>query len=366
MDKEMDKEAVIRELEELSNAPGAPGFEEAVVDLLEAHTADLGRQERDSLLNFYVFPPEDENKTKPILLLDAHLDEVAFVVQSILPNGMISFLPLGSWVPANVAAQRVKIRTLDGHYVDGVVASKPPHYMTQAEQEAPPHLDHMLVDVGADSAEDAMNRLGIHIGAPIVPGVTFTPLDDRGNLFLGKAFDNRVGCVAVSQVLKHLKDKDLEVSPVAAYASQEEVGIRGAEVTTKKVQAAVAICFEGSPADDTFGSGNGAPPQTALGKGPMLRHIDISMITNPRYMRFVLDLAQELDIPVQEAVRSGGGTNAAAIQLSGEGVPVIVMGIPVRYAHSHHSICDYRDLEQAIRLSVAIAERLDEETIRSF
>lgn len=360
----MDKEAVIRELEELSNAPGVPGFEDEVVDLLREHTSGLGRQEKDSLLNFYVRPYETEDK--PVLLLDAHTDEVGFVVQSILPDGMLRFLPLGSWVPANVAAQRVRVRSLDGTYVKGIVASKPPHYMTQAEQEAAPSLNDMLVDIGADSADDVTSRLGIHVGAPIVPDVQFLRMQEGRDLFLGKAFDNRVGCVAVTQVLRMLSKKELNVSPVAAYASQEEVGIRGARVTSKKVQPAIAICFEGSPADDGFGSGNGAPPQTALGKGPMLRHIDVSMITNPRYMRFVLDLAQELEIPVQEAVRSGGGTNAAAIHLSGEGVPVIVMGIPVRYAHSHHSICDYQDLEQAIRLSVAISERLDAEIIRSF
>lgn len=360
----MDKEKIIRELEELSNATGAPGFEENVVELLKEHTEGLGYQEVDSLLNFYVYPETDE--VKPILLLDAHTDEVAFVVQSILPSGMIRFLPLGSWVPANVGAQRVKVRSLDGTYVNGVVASKPPHYMTKAEQEAPPSLDHMLIDVGATSSNDAMERLGIRIGAPIVPFAEFTPLVEGGDLFLGKAFDNRVGCVAVTQVFKNLCKKDLEITPVAAYASQEEVGLRGARVTARSVQPAIAICFEGSPADDSFGTANGAPPQTALGKGPMLRHIDISMITNPRFMRFVLDLAQELEIPVQEAVRSGGGTNAAAIQLSSVGVPVIVMGIPVRYAHSHHSICDYSDLEQAIKLSIAIAERLDIEKILSF
>lgn len=360
----MDKESVIRELEELSNAAGAPGFEEDVVELLRVHTDGLGRQERDSLLNYYVFPHKEESK--PRLLLDAHTDEVAFVVQSILPDGMIRFLPLGSWVPANVGAQRVKVRTSDGTYIKGVVASKPPHYMTPSEQTTAPSLENMLIDVGGESAEDVTGRLGIRTSAPIVPDVEFTMLQEGRDLLLGKAFDNRVGCVAVTQVLKQLYKKDLAVSPIAAYASQEEVGIRGAQVTVRKTQPSIAICFEGSPADDRYRSTEGAPPQTALSKGPMLRHIDVSMITNPRFMRFVLELAHELDIPVQEAVRSGGGTNAAAIHLSGEGVPVIVMGIPVRYAHSHHSICDYRDLELAVTLSVAIAERLDADTIHSF
>ena len=126
----------------------------------------------------------------------------------------------------------------------------------------------------------------------------------------------------------------------------------------------IAIVFEGCPADDTC-----APPymvQTAIKRGPMLRHIDAKMITNPRWQRYALNLAEELGIPVQEAVRAAGSTNAAQIHLSGSGVPVIVIGVPVRYAHTHYGISAYSDFENAVRLACELLRRLDADTISGF
>ena len=150
----------------------------------------------------------------------------------------------------------------------------------------------------------------------------------------------------------------------AAFASQEEVGVRGATVTANRVRPDAAIVFEGCPADDTV-----VPDyqvQTAVGKGPMLRHIDARMITNPRFQRFALDIAYELGIPVQEAVRTGGATNGSVINLSNTGVPAIVIGIPVRYAHTHYGISSVSDFANGIKLAKEIIRRLDKDTIGSF
>lgn len=98
----------------------------------------------------------------------------------------------------------------------------------------------------------------------------------------------------------------------------------------------------------------------------MLRHIDKRMITNPRYQRYALELAEKLNIPVQEAVRLGGSTNGANIHLSGQGVPTIVIGIPVRYAHTHYGISAYADYENSVKLAVEILKRLDRKLIQSF
>ena len=106
--------------------------------------------------------------------------------------------------------------------------------------------------------------------------------------------------------------------------------------------------------------------QTAIKHGPMLRHIDARMITNPRYQRYALNLAEELGIPVQDAVRSGGATNGAAIHLSNSGVPVIVIGIPVRYAHTHYGISAYSDFDNAVKLACELLKRFDKDLIYSF
>ena len=106
--------------------------------------------------------------------------------------------------------------------------------------------------------------------------------------------------------------------------------------------------------------------QTAIKRGPMLRHIDARMITNPRYQRYALDLAEKLGIPVQDAVRAAGSTNGAAIHLTGRGVPVIVIGVPVRYAHTHYGVSAYADFDNAVKLACEILKRADAELIESF
>ena len=106
--------------------------------------------------------------------------------------------------------------------------------------------------------------------------------------------------------------------------------------------------------------------QTAIKKGPMLRFIDARMITHPRFQRYALDLGERLGIPVQSSVRSGGSTNGAPIHLSKMGVPCIVIGIPVRYIHTHYGIAAHQDLENAARLAAEIIRSLDADVIDAF
>ena len=106
--------------------------------------------------------------------------------------------------------------------------------------------------------------------------------------------------------------------------------------------------------------------QSALKKGPMLRHFDRSMITSPRFQRYALELARANDIPVQESVRKGGGTNGGITHTARFGIPTIVIGVPVRYAHSSYGILAYQDYAHAVELAVQIIDKLDRETAESF
>jgi putative aminopeptidase FrvX len=122
--------------------------------------------------------------------------------------------------------------------------------------------------------------------------------------------------------------------------------------------------MEGCPADDTFTEPYAI--QTALRKGPMFRHMDVSAICAPRYQRWALDLAARKGIPVQESVREGGGNNAATIQGSLSGAPAIVAGVPVRYAHATNCISTEFDFEATVQMVMALLEHIDEDLIRSF
>lgn len=352
----------LKMIEELCNAYGAPGFEDDVVKLGWEYGKDLADIKEDSLRNL-IFYRKENTGNKPVVLLDGHSDECAFMVSAIKPNGTIKFIPLGGWTPRDVSAHKVLIRNDEGKWISGIVAAKPVHFMTAAERGVLPAIADMVIDVGATSEEEVRNDFKISMAAPIVPDVTFE-YNEKNKVMLAKAFDNRIGCAAVLNTLENVQKEDLAVDVVGSWSVQEEIGGRGIIAVANKVKPDIAIVFEGCPADDTFYSG--CDSQTAMQKGPMLRHIDMKMITNPRFQRFALNLAKKHGIDVQESVRSGGSTNGGYIHTANDTTPCIVIGVPVRYAHSHHCFCSYSDYEKSVQLATEIVKELNEELIKSF
>lgn len=358
----MQKENMLSLIRDLSNANGACGFEDEVLAVLRRYGAGLGEFEEDSLRNLYLSRPENRGGL-PVIQLDAHSDEVSFMIQAIKPNGTLRFITLGGWVANNIPAHKVRVRNSDGEYIPGIVAAKPPHFMSEAERKTPAGIEDMVIDIGASSYEEAVDVYKIRIGAPVVPDVDFE-YDGAHDLMMGKAFDCRLGCASIVATLDALKGQELCTNVVAGFSVQEEMGTRGAAVTANRIKPDIAVVFEGCPADDTF-----SEPymiQTAIKHGPMLRHIDAKMISNPRFQRFALDLAKEKGIPVQESVRTGGSTNGAPIHLSNSSVPVIVIGLPVRYIHSHYGIASFTDCENTVELAVEVIRRLNRDVIKGF
>lgn len=358
----MDKKTTLEMIAAISNANGVSGFEDDVVAAIRPYAEDLGETRMDRMRNFYI-RRQGNTGSRPVVQLDAHSDEVGFMVQAICPNGTLRIIPMGGWVTHNIPAHKVWVRNRWGKYIPGLTASKPPHFMSEAERKAPLDMSHITVDVGAVSREEAMEVYGIRIGEPVAPDVTFT-YDENTDLMVGKSFDCRLGCAAILKTLHTLRGKELNVDVVGACAAQEEVGVRGATVTAQVIKPDIAIVFEGCPADDTCVEPHMV--QTAIKRGPMLRHVDARMITNPRYQRYALDLAEQLNIPVQEAVRAAGSTNGAAIHLTEKAVPVIVIGVPVRYAHTHYGMSAYADFDNAVKLACEILTRLDADVIAGF
>lgn len=352
----------LKALEDLSNAFGPSGFEDEVVAAARKHAPAAAHIEEDSFRNLYMWRPQDIGADQPIVMLDAHSDEVGFMVQAIRPNGMLQFIPLGGWVNNTIPAHRVLVRTRSGKLQEGIIASKPPHYMSEQERQAPLDISQMCIDVGASSAEEVDKIFDIGVGAPVSPDTVF--VQQENGIVMGKAFDCRAGCASALTTLNTLMDEKLQVRPVVALAAQEEVGTRGAQITSNRVKPDLCIAFEGCPADDNFAEPWAA--QTVLKKGPMLRHIDAGMISNPRFMRFALDVAKQDQIPVQEAVRSGGKTNGAPIHLSNGSVPCIVIGIPVRYIHTHYGYAATEDLQNGVKLALSIIRQMTPEIIASF
>lgn len=339
-------------LRELSDAHGAPGFEDEVRAIFTDELDGMGEISTDG--NGSVFCEAGEG---PRVLLTGHMDEVAFRVQNITPDGFIQFVTLGGWWPHTLLAQRVAVRTWDGRKVLGVVASTPPHFLSEAERSNVLVVEKMFIDVGASSRTDLEKNMGIRIGDPIVPLTAFTPMHDP-NLFMAKAFDNRVGMACAIQATQALTAAGHPNNLIACGTVQEELGVRGAITAAVHATPDVAIVLEGTPADDTPGF-NRAASQGAMGKGVQIRLQDPTAIMNPALVDLAVKVAEENDIPYQLTVRTSGGTDARAFHLSGTGVPTLVLGTPSRYIHTHNSMIDVRDYLAMVELSIALVQRLD-------
>ena len=356
---QVDKTA-LQMIAELSDAPGAPGFEDEVVAVARRWCAPVGELKEDFLRNLYIHRKENRGN-RPVVMLDAHSDEVGLVVHSIKPNGTLRFLMLGSWNRNALIGTKVLVRNADGDYIPGIIAAKPVHFMTPSEKEtAMNDISGMVIDVGAVSYEDAVENFHVRMGEPVVPDTKFY-YDEKRDLMFGKGFDCRMGCAALIEALRRLEGKELPCDVIAVLSTQEEMGPRNSKVTVHHIHPDIAIVMEGCPADDTFTEPYAI--QTALKKGPMFRHLDVSAICAPRYQRWALDLAAKKGISVQESVRQGGGNNAASIQTALIGAPSIVCGVPVRYAHAPNCISTYYDFEKSVEMVIALLENITPEMI---
>ena len=345
-------------IEKLCEARGASGFEDEVVAIAREYCKDFATFEEDSMRNLYIYPKYNKG-SRPYVLLDAHSDEVGFMVQAIKPDGTLRFIPIGGWNEKSLPSSKVQIRTSSG-YIGGVIAAMPPHLMTAEQRNAPLGYNNLTIDVGATTDKEA-EELGVEVGAPVVP---LSPFECAHGILQGKAFDDRLGVAAMLQTLKKLKDAELSLDIVGLVSSQEEVGERGITAAMYRVKPAAAICFEGCPADDT--SAPSYMIQDALKGGVMLRHMDATVICTPRFTAYAREVAKKENIKVQMAVRSGGGNNGAYIISSNGATPVIVAGIPVRYIHTFNCIAAMEDIDSNVKFGIALCKSLTEEIIKGF
>jgi endoglucanase len=184
-------------------------------------------------------------------------------------------------------------------------------------------------------------------------------------LIVGKAFDDRIGAFIALQVLKRLSEENI-AHPNIVYAVstvQEEVGLRGARTAAQMLLPDIGFALDVDISGDV-------PDVEGLvqkmGNGVSISAGDGSMIPNPRFRKFVLDIAKEIGVRHQPAFLKSGGTDAGSIHLVGMGAPSLFLGIPTRHIHSHHGMLDLTDVENAVDLLVEVIKRLDEKTVASF
>jgi len=346
-------------LKELTEGFGPPGHEEEIAGLMRKHLKGLGEVSKDGLGS--IICKKKGTSDEPRVMVAGHMDEVGFMVKGITPEGFIKFLPMGGWWGHVLLAQRVKIRTKRGDVL-GVVGSKPPHELQDEERKKVLDLKDMFIDIGATSYFDVKKKLGVRAGDPIVPDAPFEVMsNDR--LYLAKALDNRVGCGLVVDTLRRLKGARHPNTFYGVATTMEEVGLRGAQTSVSAVKPHVAIAVDVGIAHDTPGSlGDG---DEKLGNGVGILVYDATLIPNRKLRNLAVDVCERNKITYHLGTVERGGTDAGRFHIYDTGVPSLVIFVPTRYIHSHATIMDRKDYDQAVKLLTALTKRLDKKTVAS-
>ena len=344
-------------LKELTEVHGVPGYEAEVRALMRRYLEPLGALEQDKIGSVVCRQPGAADT--PRVMLAAHMDEIGFMVKHVTKEGFLKFVQLGGWFDQVLLGQRVVVKSAKGDVV-GVMGAKPPHLLTAEERTKVVEKKTMYIDIGASTAEEVA-AAGVRVGDSVVPLADFRILANP-KTYLSKAFDDRVGCAAMVQVMQELLTSGHPNALYGAATVMEEVGLRGATTSVELVNPDVAIVLESDIAGDVP---NIKEEECAvkMGKGPSLLMYDARMIPNLRLRDLVMDTAQELGQPLQVSVMEGGATDGASIHLHGLGVPTVVLAVPARHIHSHSAIIHRDDFDGLVRLVVALVRKLDAETV---
>jgi len=336
---------LVEALEKLSCACGVVGREHEVRELLVKMLKPVVDEVRvDRLGN--VIGVKKGKKNAPKVMLAAHMDEIGLMVKSVTKDGFLQFAKLGGIDDRILVAQRVFVHGSKGKLA-GVVGSKPPHIMKDEEKKKVVEYDSLFIDIGAKSKDDVA-KLGVRVGDVVSFDVRFVRLGK--DLVLGKALDDRVGCVLLVEVMRLLEGVDCTVYAVGTV--QEEVGLRGATVSAFGIAPDVALALDVTVAGDVPGVKEFEAPGK-MGKGPVIGVMDSGLITHPKVLGLLVDAAEKAKIPYQLETGLAGSTDAARIALTREGVPCGVLSVATRYIHSPSSVLSLKDVEATVKLAVA-------------
>ena len=347
---------LLDEMKRLTEAPGPPGAEGAVRDLMTEYMKPYATKITYDGLGSVI---AQQGTTGPRIMVDAHMDELGAEVRHVRPDGYISVQMLGYWLPQALADQRWTILGSKGPVL-AVSQLLDAHVSGEFRRTADDHTEYFM-DVGAKNAADVM-AMGIGPGDPIVPVSSFEVLP--GARYLGKAWDDRVGCIMMIEAARRLATEPHPNQIFYTATIQEEGSeeMRGAITSAHIINPDIGIALEVGITNDTPGNRPEAALET-LGGGPGIMLYGFSEFPNRNLVKFQQKVAADMKIPLQYDFVQGFGDDAGAIKLNGGGVPVTTLLVPTRSTHTHNGIIDRQDFDQAVDLLVAMLKSLDADTV---
>lgn len=277
------------------------------------------------------------------VMLDAHMDEVGFMIVADDGEGIYRFETVGGMDVRHLVGKQVFVGR---ECIPGVIGAKPVHLMSLEERTKKVQIDALRIDVGPAGKARVGDRAGFA-----------TKFRRVGPSILSKSIDDRIGVATLIELVKHAPSN---IDLCAAFTVQEEIGLRGAKVAAYYFNPDLAIAIDSTPARDlpVFDGGENMTYNARLGLGPAIYIADGSTLHDPRLVRFLEETARAEKVPYQIRQPGGGGTDSGAIQRSLAGIPAVSVSVPHRYTHSPISISRVDDWKNTINLLHAALKRV--------
>lgn len=331
-------------LKNLSNADSIASNENEVRKIMIKELKDYSDEISTDNLGSIIFK-KTGLENGPKIMLCAHIDEVGFIVRSITKQGQIMLMEVGGVKQLSKFMQKVRITTNEGRKINGIINA---NYDDGVASK-------VYVDIGAENEAQVIN-LGIEIGNMVTFTTEFEEFEIE-NIICGKAFDDRLGCFVIGEILKRLKDEEHPNIVYAVGTSSEEVGIRGAKTATHKINPDVVFPLDVACFSNEFVRDNTNMRQ--ISKGMMLTNFDRTLVPNQKIIKIIKSAGKKLNKNIQLDMFSSGGTDGGEAHKAFDGKPVAVACLPVRYGHCGYSIANKCDIQDMIDIYVEIIKNFD-------
>ncbi|MCH7228182.1 M42 family metallopeptidase [Haloferula sp. A504] len=340
-------------LARICEAPGAPGHEKAIRQLILAELDGLADEvSTDNMGNVVALKKGRSSKKK--VMAAAHMDEIGFIVTYIDDNGFLRFNPVGGFDPKTLTSQRVLVHGKKD--ILGVMGCKPIHIMTPEERGKNLKIDDYFVDCGRTKKD--IEKI-VSVGDFIT---RWAPLEEMGDCVTVKSLDNRLSVFLLLETLRKMKKsrKKPAYDFYAAFTVQEEVGLRGANVAALEVKPDFGIGLDVTLAVDVPGTPS-HQKVTSLGEGAAIKLMDSSVICDYRMIAHMKAVAARNKIKWQPEILGAGGTDTAALQRMVPGGSIAgAVSIPTRHIHQTVETAHKKDIEAGINLLTACVAELDQ------
>ncbi len=326
-------------LKKLTEAMGVSSNEDEVREIIKAEVEPyVDRYYTDMMGNLIAVKGED--KSGPRVVLSAHMDEVGLMITKLEDSGLLKFKTVGGIDERILVSKQVQIGKSK---IPGVIGAKAIHLQQKEEQKKPIPLNKLYIDIGAKNKEEAEKLVELGDLATFT-----TKYSQIGEYATGKAFDDRLGCAAIIELMQ---EEEFDFPVYGVFAVQEEVGLRGSARAAYAIEPDLAIELEGTSASDVPGTEKHGY-STTVGEGPAITVMDSSVITHKKILKGLLKAAEKNEIKYQYRRTNVGGTDAGMISLVKEGIPAAVISVPCRYIHSPVSLMnldDYQGLKALVK-----------------